>query len=507
MPAGVSKLDFGQSPSCPPGSQPGWPRTMDPMQDSFSPDSQNALQLLFERQGATARAWRESTADQRRDRILRLREAVLDRREDWYRAAWQDLHKSAGEVDLGELLPFCLEANQALRELRRWMRPRRVRPTWLTLGTRAQIRFQPRGRCLIIGPFNYPINLTLSPLVSALAAGNTAILKPSELTPAQSALLTRVIAEVFAPDEVAVLQGDVQVAQALLALPFDHVHFTGSTAIGKQVMASASRHLASITLELGGKSPAIVDASADLPLAARNIVWAKFANAGQTCIAPDHVWVHESVKARWLQLCRQEIERAYGSSLVDQERGGVLTHIVNEGHAARLRALLDQARQLGARVLAAGQASADLKFMEPTLIDEPPPQARVLREEVFGPLLPVLSFQRLDGVVERINARPKPLALYIYSRTPAHIEHVLAKTSSGGVCINHALVHYLHGGLPFGGINDSGMGQSRGFYGFRAFSHERAIVQARWFFAVRALSAGAVPDWLRALIRWGFKRW
>ncbi len=477
------------------------------MQDTFPSNSKATPQLLFERQGATARAWRESTVDQRRSRILRLREAVLDRREDWYRAAWQDLRKSAGEVDLGELLPFCLEANQALRELRRWMRPKRVRPTWLTLGTRAQIRFQPRGRCLIIGPFNYPINLTLSPLVSALAAGNTAIVKPSELTPALSGLLARVIAEVFAPDEVAVLQGDAQMAQALQTLPFDHVHFTGSTAVGKQVMASASHHLASITLELGGKSPAIVDASADLLMAARNIVWAKFANAGQTCIAPDHVWVHESVKARWLQLCRQEIERAYGSSLVEQERGGALTHIVNERHAARLRALLDQARELGARVFVGGQASADLNFIQPTLIDEPPLEARILREEIFGPLLPVLGFQHLDSVVERINASPKPLALYVYSRTPAHIERVLTQTSSGGVCINHALIHYLHGGLPFGGINHSGIGQSRGFHGFRAFSHERAIVQTRWSWAVRAVLPGAVPPWMRALIRWGFKRW
>lgn len=468
-------------------------------------DSENLYQL-FESQGPTALDWRESTPDQRCQRILRLREAVLDHREDWYRAAQEDFRKSAGEVDLAELLPFCLEANQALRQLRQWMRPRSVRPTWLTLGTRAQIRLQSRGRCLIIGPFNYPINLTLSPLVSALAAGNTAIVKPSELTPALSGLLARVIAQVFAPQEVAVVQGSAEVAQALQDLPFDHVHFTGSTAVGKKVMASAARHLASLTLELGGKSPAIVDASADLALAARNLVWAKFANAGQTCIAPDHVFVHESVKARLLELCQKEIERAYGSSLLEQERGGILTHIVNPRHLSRLRQLLEQARESGARVLVGGQVGAESNFMAPTLIDEPPAQTRIMQEEVFGPLLPVVAFSQWDGLVERLNAGPKPLALYLYSRTPRHIDQLLLKTRSGGVCINHALVHYLHGGLPFGGINESGIGQSRGFYGFRSFSHERAILETRWSWPVRLLSAGTIPTWMRSLIRWGWRR-
>jgi aldehyde dehydrogenase (NAD+) len=474
------------------------------MEEAVSPP---LLQDIFEAQGATALAWRGSSALDRRRRIARLREAVLDRREDWYRAAHEDFGKSAGEVDLGELLPFCLEANWALRHLDRWMRPRRVRPTWMTLGTRAEVQFQPRGRCLIIGPFNYPINLTLSPLVSALAAGNTAIVKPSELTPAMSGLLAQVIAGVFAPQEVAVFEGSAEMAQALQELPFDHIHFTGSTAVGKKVMASAARHLASVTLELGGKTPAVVDASADLLLAARNIVWAKFANAGQTCIAPDHVFVHASVKDRWIELCRQEIERAYGSALAEQEKGGVIAHIVNQRHAGRLRGLLEDAGQRGAHVLLGGQVSEQSPFMQPTLLTEPSPDARLMREEIFGPLLPVLSFEQIDTVVDRINASAKPLALYIYSRTPRHVQQLVRQTSSGGVCINHALIHYIHGRLPFGGVNDSGLGQSRGFFGFRAFSHERSVLQARWAWLVKWMQPGLVPPLMRRFVRWGWRYW
>ena len=277
------------------------------------------LETLFAAQATTALRLRQSSWQERTAKIRQLREAVLARTEDWYSAAQADFGKPPGEVDLAEILPVCLEANDAIRHLKRWMKPRCVRPTLLTLGTRSHVQYQPKGRCLIIGPFNYPVNLTLGPLVSAVAAGNTAIVKPSELTPRLSALIAEVVREVFAEDEVAVLLGDAQLAIDLQKLPFDHVFFTGSPAVGQQVMAAAASHLASVTLELGGKSPTIVDASADLRLAARNIMWAKLANAGQTCIAPDHVYVHHSVKDEWVRCCQHEIEQAYGSSLQAQQ--------------------------------------------------------------------------------------------------------------------------------------------------------------------------------------------
>lgn len=456
-----------------------------------------AWQDVFDRQAATALRLRHSGWQERVAKITRLRDAVLARTHAWYEAAHADFQKPPGEVDLGEILPICLEANTAIRHLRQWMKPQRVWPTWLTLGTRSQVQFVPRGRCLIMGPFNYPVNLTLGPLVSAVAAGNTAIIKPSELTPHLSGLIAEVVREVFSQDEVAVFKGDAQLAQALQTLPFDHIFFTGSPAVGKQVMAAAANHLATVTLELGGKSPAIVDASANLKLAARNILWAKLANAGQTCIAPDHVYVHESVKAQWVQMCCAELQRAYGSSLQEQQDSPHLARIVSTRHATRLMDLLRDAQTRGARVLTGGVVLPESRFAQPTLLDHTSPQARLSQEEIFGPLLPIIGYQSLGDVIDAINAAPKPLALYVYSHTSHHIDQVLKQTVSGGVCVNHSLVQFLHGRLPFGGINQSGMGSAHGHYGFKAFSHERAVVQAQLTGMTALLTAGEVPPWLR----------
>jgi aldehyde dehydrogenase (NAD+) len=464
------------------------------------------LQAIFEAQAAMALQLRQSSWQERVSKIKRLREAVLTRTEKWYSAAHADFGKPPGEVDLAEILPVCLEANEAIRHLKQWMKPQRVRPTLLTLGTSSHIQCQPKGRCLIIGPFNYPVNLTLGPLVSAVAAGNTAIVKPSELTPRLSALIAEVVREVFTEDEVAVLQGDAQLAIELQKLPFDHVFFTGSPAIGRQVMAAAAGHLASVTLELGGKSPTIVDASADLQLAARNIMWAKLANAGQTCIAPDHVYVHHSVKDEWVRCCKREIEQAYGSSLQEQRTSPHLARIVSTRHATRLTELLDDAQARGARVLSGGHAQAEDRFVQPTMLDHTPADARVMREEIFGPLLPVIGFESLDEVIAKINTAPKPLAIYIYSRTSAHIQRVLNQTVSGGACVNHSLVQFLHGRLPFGGVNHSGIGSAHGHYGFKAFSHERGVVHNRLPFAARLFTAGEVPPLLRKVLRAAF-RW
>ncbi|MFM7026712.1 MAG: aldehyde dehydrogenase family protein [Limnohabitans sp.] len=469
-------------------------------------DTPARLQAIFAQQGATALRLRQSTWQERVARIRRLRDAVIARTPDWYRAAHADFGKPPGEVDLAEILPVCLEANDAIAHLRQWMKPRRVRPTLLTLGTLSHVQYQPRGRCLIIGPFNYPVNLTLGPLVSAIAAGNTAIVKPSELTPHLSALIAEVVREVFTEDEVAVIEGDMQVATELQKLPFDHVFFTGSPGIGKQVMAAAASHLASVTLELGGKSPCIVDASADLRLAARNIMWAKFANAGQTCIAPDHVYVHHSVKEQWVQCCRHELQKAYGSRLQDQKDSPYLARIVNTRHAERLGGLLEDAKARGARVLMGGESLVGERFLQPTLLDRIPPEARVMQEEIFGPLLPVIGFESLAEVVAAVNGGPKPLALYIYSRNRDNIRQLLQQTVSGGACVNHSLVQFLHGKLPFGGVNHSGIGHAHGHYGFKAFSHERSVVQTQLPLAATLLRAGEVPPMVRKALRAAF-RW
>ena len=463
------------------------------------------ISKVFDAQAATALRLRSSTANERIAKIRRLRNAVIAHTEDWYQAAYLDFKKPQGEVDLAEILPVCMEANEAIRNLKKWMKPTHVWPTLLTLGMRSHVQHTPRGRCLIIGPFNYPVNLTLGPLVSAIAAGNTAILKPSELTPHLSGLICKVVREVFTEDEVAIFEGEAEVSQALLALPFDHVFFTGSPTIGKYVMGAAAKNLTSVTLELGGKSPTIIDETANLKLAATNVMWAKFANAGQTCIAPDYVFVHENVKDAWLACCREQLITAYGTTLDAQKSSPHLAHIVNGRHTARIKALLDDAQAQGARTITGGGSSEGECFIQPTLLDQVSPTSRIMEEEIFGPLLPVLGYNNLDEVIAHINEGPKPLALYIYSRNNAHIDKVLTQTVSGGACVNHALVQFLQGNLPFGGINNSGIGNAHGHYGFKAFSHERGVVRTQFSFVATLFSAGEIPRMIRQAIKSAFK--
>lgn len=463
------------------------------------------MQQIFDAQAPTALRLRSSTAAERIEKIRKLRDAVIAHTEDWYRAAYADFKKPAGEVDLAEILPICLEANDAIRNLKKWMKPQRVWPTLLTLGTSSYVQSMPRGRCLIIGPFNYPVNLTLGPLISAIAAGNTAIVKPSELTPHLSGLIAKVVREVFSENEVAVIEGEADVAQGLQALPFDHVFFTGSPAIGKHVMAAAAKNLASVTLELGGKSPTIVDATANLKLAARNIIWSKFANSGQTCIAPDHVFVHESVKEKWLELCKTEIRKAYGVSLADQASSPHLAHMVNARHTSRIKHLLDDAKARGARTLDGGGVDESTCFVQPTLLDQIPADAKIMEEEIFGPLLPIISFTDLDEVIAQVNAGPKPLAFYIYSQSSNNIEKTLTHITSGGACVNHSLMQFLQGKLPFGGVNNSGIGRAHGHYGFKEFSHERGVVKTQFAFAAMLMMPGQVLPIMRKALKAGFK--
>jgi aldehyde dehydrogenase (NAD+) len=427
------------------------------------------IQALFEQQAPTALSLRCSTARQRVAKLRRLADGLMDRREALYKAFAADLRKPAAEVDLTELLPVVDEVRHARAHLAKWMQPRRVWPTLATLGTRAQVLVQPRGRCLIIGPWNYPVNTLLGPLVSAIAAGNTVILKPSEFTP-------HVNAVVFDPGEVAVVQGGVATAQQLLALPFDHVFFTGSPAVGKRVMEAAAQHLTSVTLELGGKSPVIVDQSADLRQAAELILWGKFTNAGQTCVAPDHVFVQRSVKDRFVRLCKELIAKRYGPTADEVEASPDLARIITARHARRLGELIDDALARGATLLAGGRYDSAARYVAPTLLTDVPAEARIGSEEIFGPVLPIEAFDVIDQVIQRINAQPKPLALYLFSRSRSTQARVMAQTSSGGLCLNHCVQQYVHGGLPFGGVNHSGIGSAHGHYGFKAFSHERACL-------------------------------
>jgi aldehyde dehydrogenase (NAD+) len=434
------------------------------------------IRRVFDAQRPVALRWRESTVGERLERLERLRAAILDQRAAIVEALAADLRRPPVETELAELLPLLSDLADHRRHLARWLRPKRVRPTVPTLGTRAWVQREPRGRTLIQAPWNYPVALTLGPLIPAIACGNTAILKTSEFAPHSSRVMASIVRASFEESEVALLEGDASVGHALLELPFDHIFFTGSPAVGEIVMSAAARHLASVTLELGGKSPVIIDASADIDRAVDAIAWAKCLNAGQTCIAPDHVYVHAEVYDEVLARFKRRLASWYGA---DAAAAPDFARIVNERHARRLAALLADARASGATVLHGGETDPERRFVAPTLLGDVPEGARIMREEIFGPVLPLIVYHSEDEVLERINAAPKPLALYIWTRRRELARRLIRRTSAGGTCINQVALQFLHHNLPFGGVNHSGIGSYHGEWGIRAFSHERAVLDAK----------------------------
>jgi aldehyde dehydrogenase (NAD+) len=444
--------------------------------DSLAPNAASKIDDVFARQRLTALALRISTAEQRIAKLRRLEAVVLAHQGAIHAALMADLHKSEAEADLSEIMPVLAEIRHAVRHLRGWMRTRRAAVTLAMLGTQARIRYEPKGVTLIISPWNYPLSLTLGPLVSAIAAGNTAMLKPSELSPNCSAVLSEIIAEAFGPEEVALFEGDADLSTALLELPFDHIFFTGSPAVGKIVMGAAARHLSSVTLELGGKSPAVIDASADVAKAAKNVMWGKFLNNGQTCIAPDYVFVHEKILPEFLAASKDAIVKMFGA---DAQASPDYGRIINGRHFQRVKRLLDDATANGARIAAGGATDEATKFFAPTLLTDVGAHATVMQDEIFGPILPIIAYDTLDNVIGHVNAHPKPLALYVYAKSQAVIARMLAETSSGGAAVNMAMLQFTHNNLPFGGVNNSGIGSSHGVFGFRAFSHERAVLRDR----------------------------
>lgn len=431
-----------------------------------------------------------TTAAERIEMLRRLERAVMAHREDIHAAMWADYRKPASEVDLSEVYPVVSETRHARRHLRSWMRGRRVSTRLALLGSTSRVIYEPKGVTLIVSPWNFPFNLTLGPLVSAIAAGNRAIVKPSEMTPHSTACMRRILAEVFDESEVAIVEGDARIAEALLAKKWDHIFFTGSPAVGKVVMKAAAEHLTSVTLELGGKSPAIVDRTADLDEAAKKIAWGKFLNSGQICIAPDYVLVDEQVHDTFVAKLRERID-----ALGQEGSRGI---IVNDRHAARVKRLFDSAVQQGASV-AKGGAFRE-REMEPTVLTGVSADAAVMQEEIFGPLLPIVKYRSLDDAFATIGAKEKPLVLYVFSRARDVVKRILARTTAGGTVINHTLIHFYQLDLPFGGVGHSGMGRSHGFAGFEAFSNTRGVLDQRlWFSAIELLMPpyrGRFQKWL-----------
>jgi coniferyl-aldehyde dehydrogenase len=440
------------------------------------PADASDLQTIFRRLKDGANRRGSPSYEERIAWLDKLEDAVLGRREAIAGAISADFGNRAKQESLAvEIFAIKNAVRYARAHLRDWMEPEERETSWTSLPSTSQIVVQPLGLVGIISPWNYPLLLALSPLVAALAAGNGAMLKPSEVAPQTSELMRDIVSQIFAPDHVAVVTGDASVGQAFAALPFDHLIFTGSTRVGKLVMRAASENLVPVTLELGGKSPTIVGPDFNARSAAARVMAGKLLNAGQTCIAPDYVLVPKSAKDAFVAACAPAVAKLYPSL----EKNADYTAIVTGTHWERLRGLVDDAKAKGAQTVeinpAAETPSRETHKFFPTLVVDPTDDMLCMKEEIFGPVLPVLAYDRVEDAIAYVNARPRPLALYYFGYEPAIAEQVLSQTVSGGVTVNETMLHFMQEALPFGGVGPSGMGQYHGREGFFSLSQKKPI--------------------------------
>lgn len=463
------------------------------------------VQSLFELQRKTAPQIAATGASERIAKLKKIERYLLDdaKMQGLLDAMHKDFRKPEAEVRLTEILVVLQHLRHTRRNLRRWMQPQDVGLPPLLFGVTSHIRYEPKGTCLIIAPWNYPFNLAISPLVDAIAAGNTAIIKPSEISSHTSSFIAKMIADLFTPGEVGVVEGDVEISTSLLNLPFNHIFFTGSPAVGKIVMAAAARHLASVTLELGGKSPAIVDQSADLEKQAYLLAWGKCLNNGQTCIAPDYVLLHKSRKDAFAGAFQKAIHKMYGPE--GPGNSPDYARISSPRHYQRLRNLYEDAIAKGATEIVGGQWREADRFVPPTLLSDITDDMDISREEIFGPLLPVVYHETTQEILERVNNQPKPLTLYIAAKNKDFTDHILRNTSSGSAVVNDYLLGFSNPEMGFGGVNNSGIGRYMGFEGFKEFSNPKAVVKRKFldFSIVFPPYSKRVIGLLKILSKWG----
>ncbi|EON78820.1 Aldehyde dehydrogenase [Lunatimonas lonarensis] len=435
------------------------------------------LKGIFENQKEKAFELRSGDQQDRIEKLRALQSWIRTNSQEIRDATFQDLGKPGPETDLTEISMVLGEISHAIRHLDKWMKPKTAPNPIHFTGTNAYVQPEPKGRSLIISPWNYPFNLTVGPWVSAIAAGCTTIIKPSEFSPATSALIASMASSLFSPAEASVVLGDVQVAKRLLELPFDHIFFTGSPGVGKEVMKAAANNLSSVTLELGGKSPVVVDANSDLDKAALKIAWGKSINCGQTCIAPDYVLVNKSIESAFLEKLAAAFEQLLNPRNKGIRASNSYGRIINMAHWNRLKQLMDNAVTEGAKITYGGEGQETEKYFAPTILSCVDQNMQVMNEELFGPLLPVIGYDDLDEAINVINGKPKPLALYVFSRNRYPVQQLAQKTSSGALVVNDCAAHFGHPNLPFGGVNNSGIGKAHGYHGFIAFSNEKAVFQ------------------------------
>lgn len=405
----------------------------------------------------------------RLDSLNRLKNTIVQRESDILAALKSDLGKSAMEAYETEVGFTLAELSHIIKHLRRWCESREVSTPMSCAISHGHVVYEPLGVCLVMAPWNYPFQLSVAPLAAALSAGNCVVLKPSAYASATSALLGELLGEVFDPGLCTVVQGGRQENQSLLNERFDHIFFTGSPEVGKTVLRAAAEHLTPVTLELGGKSPCIVDESADIDLAAKRIAWGKFLNAGQTCVAPDYIYLHDNIREEFLKSLVKWTKTFWGENALNHPD---LPHIINRKHFDRLMGLFEEKQ-----VLHGGQSDPETLRIAPTILIDVVPDSSIMQQEIFGPLLPILPYHDTDSIIAEINARPKPLALYLFANYQVVVKKVLDSISFGGGCVNDTILHLCASELPFGGVGESGMGRYHGKSGFETFSNPKSILK------------------------------
>lgn len=404
----------------------------------------------------------------------------------------KDFHKSATETLLSEVFPVLHEIKFVLQNLEDWTRLRKVDTPLFLASADSYILFEPKGTVLIISPWNYPFQLAMGPIVAAISAGNNIVLKPSEFTPHINTVIRKICDECFKPEEVMVIEGGAERTTELLKLPFDHIFFTGSTAVGKIVMEAAAKNLSSVTLELGGKSPCIVDETADLDLAAKKIAWGKGLNAGQTCVAPDYIFAHESIAVHLEEKIQYHFNKLYPAAAHNPDYAG----IISKKHKERLLEMMREVNPIFNL-----DANANMKLPLYTF-KSPPKFSKMMTEEIFGPILPILNYSQISEVIRYIQQNPKPLALYLFTESKQTEERISQQCPSGGLLINDTLLHLANPHLPFGGVGPSGLGSYHGYYGFKCFSHEKAIMRQGYLGKFNNILFAPYSNWKKKFIRW-----
>jgi acyl-CoA reductase-like NAD-dependent aldehyde dehydrogenase len=454
------------------------------------------VQSILKKQRAYFASGATKSVEFRKEQLQKLKELIQNNEDAILEALHKDLHKHEFEAYTTEIGFVINDIDKSLNKINKWAKPQKVgTPPFLAIG-HSHIQSEPYGTVLIIAPWNYPMQLMLAPLVGAIAAGNTAIVKPSEMAPHTSALLTRLVNSTFDGRYIQVVEGAVRETQLLLDEKFDFIFFTGSTKVGKIIYQAAAKHLTPVALELGGKSPCIVDTDIQLDYTAKRIVWGKFINAGQTCIAPDYLLVDQRIKDALVEKMVYYIGEFFGE---DPQQSDSLARIINHDHFERLKGYLQQGK-----IITGGQSDKADKYIAPTLMEDVGLESDIMQEEIFGPILPIITYGNLREAIDLIKERPKPLALYMFSKNDKKIETVMEQTSAGGVTINDTLMHIVNSNLPFGGVGDSGIGAYHGRHSFELFSHQKSILHRSFMIEepIRYAPFKLKLSWIKKLMKW-----